>query len=146
MIDQQMFSGITQLILSEQFVAAEALEKAIIDAEKKSTPIIQYLVAHKLLNGQDFAIKAAAFFDLNAYNIDCLPQKYLSERITQTYHCLPLYQQKNTLLLATSNPLALDAIKEYHVFSGLEVEQVIVEASLLTTIIAIAIKKIPRMH
>ena len=141
MIDQQIFSGITQLILSEQFVAAEALEKAIIDAEKKSTPIIQYLVAHKLLNGQDFAIKAAAFFDLNAYNIDCLPQKYLSERITQTYHCLPLHQQKNTLLLATSNPLALDAIKEYHVFSGLEVEQVIVEASLLTTIIAIAIKK-----
>lgn len=145
-MDQHIFSGITQFILNEQFVGIDRLQAAIMDARKEQTPIIQYLVAHKLLNGQEFAIKAAeffdiTFFDIEAFNIDFLPQKYLSENITNTYHCLPLHKQKNTLLLATSNPLALDAIKEYHFFSGLEVEQLIVEASALTTVIARAIKK-----
>ncbi len=133
-------NAITSFILNEKLAEPDTLNDAITEANKSNTPLIKHLVINQVVDGKLFAIKAAEFFnlslfDLNAYNADFIPKKILSERINTTYHCMPIYRHGNKLFLATSNPMDVSAVREYRFASNLDVEQVIVEASILDKLI-----------
>ncbi len=55
----------------------------------------------------------------------------LPSPVGQRYRVLPLYQSKHGLLLATSDPLNFDAIRDVVMATGLEVEPVFVSESLI---------------
>ncbi len=132
--------GISSFLLSQNLIASEVLDEVIKAADKADERLISHLVSNKLLDSKLFAIEAAKFFnltlfDLNAYDLEFFPRKYLNERLITECHCLPLYKHKKMLLLATSDPLNLNAIREYRFFSNLDIEQVIVEEGMLSKLI-----------
>ena len=132
--------GINSFLLSQNLITNDALEVALDEVENSNEQLITHLINKKLLNESNFAIKAANFFnlplfDLNAYDLGFFPRSCLNDRLISDYTCLPIYKQNNTLFLATSDPLNLNAIKEYRFFSNLDIEQVIVEDSILKRLI-----------
>ncbi|WP_119342567.1 type IV-A pilus assembly ATPase PilB [Facilibium subflavum] len=133
-------NGITSFIVSQGLCNSKTIEEALKQSVQEGEPLLSYLAKNQIIDSRQFAIKAASFFgmtlfDLKAYNTDFLPQKYLNNRIISHYHCAPLYKKGNTLLLATSNPIDLRAVREYRFFTNLEIEQVIVEETALTELI-----------
>ncbi len=128
--------GISSFLLSRKLVSNNDLDTAIRAIDNSNEQLITHLIDKKLLDSKPFAIEAANFFnlplfDLTAYNLECFPRAFLNERLINDYSCLPLYKRGHSLLLATSDPLNLNAMSEFRFFSNLNIEQVIVEDTLL---------------
>ncbi|WP_151194310.1 type IV-A pilus assembly ATPase PilB [Cysteiniphilum sp. JM-1] len=124
--------GISSFLLSQNLINNDDLEQAIDEIDNSNEPLITHLINKKLLDANAFAIESSQFFnlplfDLNAYDLDFFPRAFLDERLINDYVCLPLYKKDNTLLLATSDPLNLNAVREFRFFSNLDIEQIIVD-------------------
>lgn len=132
--------GISSFLLSQNLINNDDLEQAIDEIDNSNEQLITHLINNKLLDANAFAIESSQFFnlplfDLNAYDLDFFPHAFLDERLMNDYVCLPLYKKDNTLLLATSDPLNLNAVREFRFFSNLDIEQIIVNDSLLRRLI-----------
>ncbi|WP_119329554.1 type IV-A pilus assembly ATPase PilB [Cysteiniphilum halobium] len=128
--------GISSFLLSQNLISNEDLEHAIDKIDDSNEQLITHLIHNKLLDANVFAIKSSQFFnlplfDLNAYDLDFFPRAFLDERLINDYVCLPLYKRDNVLLLATSDPLNLNAVREFRFFSNLDIEQVVVDDTIL---------------
>ncbi|WP_440994591.1 type IV-A pilus assembly ATPase PilB [Cysteiniphilum litorale] len=128
--------GISSFLLSQNLINNDDLEQAIDEIDNSNEPLITHLINKKLLDANAFAIESSQFFnlplfDLNAYDLDFFPRAFLDERLINDYVCLPLYKKDNALLLATSDPLNLNAVREFRFLSNLDIEQIIVDDTQL---------------
>lgn len=133
-------NGIISFLINQGLSDQATLEKANLEAQKSKVSLIHYLTARGIVDSRQFSLKSASFFgistfDLEAYNIEFIPHKYVNERIMSSHLCLPLYQYKDKLLLAIANPLDLSPVREYRFFTGLNVEYTLVDTLLLKQMI-----------
>lgn len=140
-------NGIISFLINQGLSDQSTLENANLEAQKNKVSLIHYLTAQGIVNSKQFALKSAHFFgistfDLEAYNVDFIPKKHINERIMLTHLCLPLYHNKDKLLLAIANPLDLAPVREYRFFTGLNIEYTLVDTLLLKQLVDAAIQKL----
>ncbi|WP_288011211.1 type IV-A pilus assembly ATPase PilB [Diaphorobacter sp.] len=75
------------------------------------------------------------FLDLNAMDVESLPQGLLDPKLVQKRRVLALYQRGNKLYVATSDPTHLQALDEVKFQTGQAVEPVVVEDDKLGKLI-----------
>lgn len=75
------------------------------------------------------------YLDLNAMDVESLPQGLLDPKLVQKRRVLALYQRGNKLYVATSDPTHLQALDEVKFQTGQAVEPVVVEDDKLGRLI-----------
>ena len=108
--------------------------------KKMTSSLLLSLVNEHHVNSKDFYLKCGDIFripilDVSVYNIDFFPEEMLHNRLVEEHHCLPIYNDKNILILAITNPFNNIAISEYRFFSKKNIESVLVDAAELSVII-----------
>ncbi|NOT85943.1 MAG: Flp pilus assembly complex ATPase component TadA, partial [Methylococcaceae bacterium] len=133
-------SGLPKFLVQHHLLAAQDVHKHIEDAKKKKTPIISYLVAHKLIDAATFASLASVAFglpllDLNAFDSRSLPSKVVNEKLISQHHALPLFKRGNKLFIAVSDPTNFQVLDEIKFHTRLNTEAILVEEDKLAKLI-----------
>ena len=100
----------------------------------------------ELIKGQRFKANQIAefaatsfgfpFMDLNAMDVDSLPQSLLDAKLIQKRRVIALYQRGNKLYVATSDPTHMQALDEVKFQTGQAVEPIVVEDDKLGKLVA----------
>ena len=96
------------------------------------TPLVSYLVENKLLASpvlaefceQEYGLP---LLDLDAFDLSEIPQKYLTHKLIDKHHALPIYTQGHTLYVALSDPTNVGALEDFGFNFGLHTEALLVD-------------------
>ncbi len=132
----QNFGGLAHLLVKEQLVSADAMQKALAESQQQQIGLISYLIENKLAPANKVAHLVAQhfgdpLFDLNALHLDSLPKDIVDEKTISKYGALPLFKRGNKLFVAMSDPTRLDAIDAISFNAKMSVETIVVEEDKL---------------
>ena len=130
------FGGLAHLFVSKELITADAMQKALADAQAQDAALIPFLVENKYAPANKIAqIIAYEFgeplFDLNALAMDSVPKDLVDEKIISRYGVLPLFRRGQKLFVGLSDPTRLDAIDAIAFNSKLSIEAIVVEEDKL---------------
>ena len=134
------FSGLLKCIVKEGLLTEADAQSHSAEAKKSQTPLISYLVSHKLINAKSIANLAATefglpFFDLSVFDKSLLPTDLVSENLIRQHHALPLFKRGNRLFIALSDPTNVQALDEIKFHTRLNTETILVEEDKLVATI-----------
>lgn len=144
-VNEQKLAGIGQLLVLENLLdKAKALE-CHHQALSEKTPLVRYLVTHKILSAKTIASIIAHNFgvpllDLNSIDIDTIPMQLVNESFIQRYAMVPLFTRGNDLYLAMDDPGQQNFLKEIQFHTGLNAQAIVVETDKLSALIERLIK------
>lgn len=103
---------------------------------KSHLEVQQYIAKNNWFTEQEILTEIAQRFhipylDLNFFDLACIPDDLLKEKLSDKHKVLPLFLRGRTLFLATANPASMSAAEDFQFSSGYNVEYVCVEASKL---------------
>ncbi|PJK15397.1 type IV-A pilus assembly ATPase PilB [Lysobacteraceae bacterium NML07-0707] len=129
-------AGITRRLVMDGVLSVDAARKAQDDATAARTPIANFLLENRLVNSAQLAAANAVEFGLPLFDIVSLtvsPEvlKLVSEELIQKHQILPLFKRDNRLFVGVADPVNQTGLSEVKFQTGLNVEPVLVEASLL---------------
>jgi len=95
------------------------------------------LVENELFTSKALADYCEAQFgipllDLDAIEINEIPQSFLNEKLIFKHHVLPVYSQNQTLYVAMADPSNVSALEDFGFSFGLHVEALLVEENKLS--------------
>ncbi|WP_066804106.1 type IV-A pilus assembly ATPase PilB [Moraxella oblonga] len=130
------FGGLAHLLVSNQLVAPDAMQKALAESQQQNMALVPYLVENKLAPAGKIASLLSHEFgdpllDLNALAPDSIPKDLVDEKVVNQYGVLPLFKRGNRLFLGMSDPTRLDAIDAIAFNTKLSVETIVVEEDKL---------------
>ncbi|MFK7865158.1 MAG: type IV-A pilus assembly ATPase PilB [Pseudohongiellaceae bacterium] len=133
--------GLARRLVSEKLIDESVAIAAITNAQEREQPFVSELVTNQILSGQTIAVAAAEEFgvpllDLDAFDIDYIPQKLVDAKLILKHNVLPLFKRANRLHLAVSDPSNLTAFDEIKFHTGINNDVVVVEEEKLAAAIA----------
>lgn len=139
-------SGLAKRLVNEGICSAETATDTVRLARENDKSFIVYAIEQNLISPYRAAIIASDEFgipllDLDALNIDTLPQKLIDEKLILEHHALPLAKRENRLLVAISDPTNLQALDDFKFQSGIQTEGIIVEDDKLSRTIESFLEK-----
>ncbi len=139
------FSGFTKQLIQDGLLTENDAKSYSREAQKNKTPLINYLVANKLVDSKTIASKASIefglpYFDLDAIDVRSLPMDLVSEKLIRNFHTLPLFTRGKTLFLAISDPTNMQALDDIKFQSRLHPETILVEENKLVKAIETALE------
>ncbi len=134
------FGGLARQIVNEGLVSAEAMQRAITDAQMEKVTLINYLVTKKLAKADKIAWVIArefgdSLFDLNMLDPSVIPKDIIDEKIVRQFAAVPIFKRGSRLFVAMSDPTRADALEAIRFSSRLAVEAVVVEEDKLAKLI-----------
>ncbi|MCF6766523.1 type IV-A pilus assembly ATPase PilB [Thiotrichales bacterium 19S3-7] len=137
-VDQ--LQGISSFLIKECAVDPQAITNAKLAIASSKESFLSYLSQHHLIDEVDFAHRAAKFYalpliDIKLVDPSVIPDKYLDDNLIKRYQVVPIFKRNNSLILATSQPLNVEAMQSYRFFSGMDVLCVLCIASELEAFI-----------
>ena len=144
--DSQLSGFITYLINEGLLTESEAINHNL-EAQKKNTPLLSYLVSNSFIKSKIIATKASVEYgvpllDLDAIDLHNLPLHLVNEKLIIKHRTLPLFIRGKTLFVALSDPTNLQALDEIKFQSQLHPETILVEEDKLTKAIDIALEAV----
>jgi type IV pilus assembly protein PilB len=138
---QSQLSGLGRAMVQKGLLAEREAEKLQAKANESGVTFVEELVAGKKFGEAEVAEFAAQTFgfpliDLNAFETDHLPVKFIDARALQGRRALPLYQRGNRLFVAISDPTNRAAMDQIKFQTGLHIEPVVVEDNKLGAVIS----------
>jgi type IV pilus assembly protein PilB len=133
---QSQLSGLARAMVQKGLLAEREAEKFQAKANETGVTFVEELVAGKKFSEAEVAEFAAHTFgfpliDLNAFETDHLPVKFIDAKALQGRRALPLYQRGNRLFVAISDPTNRAAMDQIKFQTGLHIEPVVVEDNKL---------------
>ena len=128
-------------MIQKGLLAEREAEKVQAKANETGVTFVEELVAGKKFGEAEVAEFAAQTFgfpliDLNAFETDHLPVKFIDAKALQGRRALPLYQRGNRLFVAISDPTNRAAMDQIKFQTGLHIEPVVVEDNKLGAVIS----------
>ncbi len=135
-------SGLARRLVRDGLLDEEHATQALKDSAKNKQPLVQHLVAQKILGAASIAAAASDEFgtpilDLEAFNLDSAPRNLVDSKLVKKHHALPLFKRGNRLFIAAADPTNLHALDEIKFNTGITTDAILVEADKL----GIAIEK-----
>jgi type IV pilus assembly protein PilB len=127
-------------MVQKGLLAEREAEKLQAKANETGVTFVEELIAGKKFGEAEVAEFAAQTFgfpliDLNAFETDHLPVKFVDAKALQGRRALPLYQRGNRLFVAISDPTNRAAMDQIKFQTGLHIEPVVVEDNKLGAVI-----------
>ncbi|TNF67274.1 MAG: type IV-A pilus assembly ATPase PilB [Gammaproteobacteria bacterium] len=124
LVDQ--LQGMSSFLIKECALDPQAITDAKRAIESSKQGLISYLSQNHLLDEVEFAYRASKFYalpliDIKTLDPSVIPDQYLDDNLVKRYHVIPIFKRNNRLVLATSQPLNVEAMQSYRFFSGMEV-------------------------
>jgi type IV pilus assembly protein PilB len=137
---QSQLSGLGRAMVQKGLLAEREAEQLQAKANEAGVTFVEELVSGKRFGEAEVAEFAAQTFgfpliDLNAFETDLLPVKFIDAKALQGRRALPLYQRGNRLFVAISDPTNRTAMDQIKFQTGLHIEPVVVEDSKLGAVI-----------
>ncbi|HEX5276693.1 MAG TPA: type IV-A pilus assembly ATPase PilB [Fluviicoccus sp.] len=134
------FGGLAKRLVMEGVVDANAMQKALVEAQREQISLVTYLVNNKLAKAAQIAWTMADEFgdpliDLDLIDPDLIPKDILDEKIIRKYNALPIFKRGKRLFVAMSDPTRLDAIDAIRFNTGMTVETIVAEEDRLLKLI-----------
>ena len=132
----QPLSGLAKRLVNEGIFSAEVAMEAAQEARNTKQTFIAHIIEKRLVSASRAASVAADEFgmpllDLDALDLDTLPQGIIDDKLITKHHALPLQKRENRLFIAISDPTNIQALDEFKFQSGCATEAVIVEEDKL---------------
>ncbi len=134
------FGGIARQFVNEKLTTPEKMQQALNSSQDSKTPLVSYLVTHKIIAARDIAALMSKnfgdpVFDLNALSPSVIPKDLVDEKIVRQFGILPIFQRGGRLYVGMSDPTRLDAIDAVKFGAKTSVEAVVVEEDKLQKLI-----------
>jgi type IV pilus assembly protein PilB len=128
-------------MVQKGLLAEREAEKLQAKANETGVTFVEELIAGKKFGEAEVAEFAAQTFgfpliDLNAFETEHLPAKFIDAKALQGRRALPLYQRGNRLFVAISDPTNRAAMDQIKFQTGLHIEPVVVEDNKLGAVIS----------
>ena len=125
-------NGLPRKLVSDGYLEEEKAVEALAAAKKEKITFTKYLVENKLVPSDTIALEASkefglAVFDLDALDLESIPQDIVDDKLVQKHHALPLYKRGNRLYIGISDPTNLAATDDIKFQTGINTEAVLVE-------------------
>jgi type IV pilus assembly protein PilB len=132
----QPLSGLAKRLVNDGVFSAEVAMDALTSARNANQSFVSYIIAQRLVSAHRAASAAAEEFglpllDLDAFNVESIPQGLIAENLITAHRALPLMQRDNRLFVAIADPTNLQALDEIKFHTGITTEAVIVEEDKL---------------
>lgn len=119
-----------QMLIDENLLTEEQLNKALVEQEKAGLKLGQYLIRHGFVTEQQLVDFLGRQFKLRKYHPDIFPFNIaLSQLIpieyTQKYQIAPLVRKGRLLTIAITDPLDINALDVIEMLTNCEVEAVV---------------------
>ncbi|GGA96681.1 type IV-A pilus assembly ATPase PilB [Agarivorans gilvus] len=106
-------------------------------SQQEQSAFTTVLVENELFTSKALADYCEAQFgipllDLDAIEINEIPQSFLNEKLIFKHHVLPVYSQNQTLYVAMADPSNVSALEDFGFSFGLHVEALLVEENKLS--------------
>jgi type IV pilus assembly protein PilB len=132
-------SGYANYLAEQQLLDKQTALNALQQAYANKSSYIDYLIKQRLLDEHQAAKTTSDYFglplcDISSFNLDSVPNEYLSIQIVRRRQALPLFAKGGLLYFAIIDP-TVEAIHEIRFLTGFDTRLFIVEASKLTHVI-----------
>ena len=125
-------SGLALSLVASALLSDEDSRKYSAEARQQRKPLITFLVENRILASaalaefceQEYGIP---LLDLDAFDLNEIPQKYLNQKLIEKHHALPIYTQGHTLYVAMSDPTNVAALEDFGFSFGLHTEALLVD-------------------
>jgi len=140
-------SGLAKRLIQDGILSQTQAEDALRVARKDKIPFVSYLIKDKICSSWKIAMAASEEFgapvmDLAAFDTHYCPQNLVDPRLLHKHRVLPLFKRGNRLYLAVSDPTDISAFDEIKFHTGLNIDVVVVDESLLAQAIVKLIDEI----
>lgn len=132
MSSQHKLSGISHTLIQEKLLTEEEARSIEEQAHASKTPFVSQVILSKKVNPLKIAVTTASafgfpYFNLDAFNLDYLPEKKIDLRLMQKNRVLALFIRNNVLFVAVSDPTNIHALDSVQFQMGMSVSPVVVE-------------------
>ncbi len=140
MLSEIINDELPQLLLENEYITRKQLEKAQKRAEEEGKTIDKVLVEMGFVTEKEIAQLLAQHFDVEFVDLDEIEvsqeiSKLLPEHMARRYMVAPISLQGDKLVVATIDPLNVDALDDIRLISGYDVKPVMVTETALNRLI-----------
>lgn len=134
------FSGLPQALLQANLFDAQQLEAIKRQSQSQKIPFIEALLKNNLISSTTLAEFCSKTFscpllDLNAINLQSLPDKLIDSRTIKNQQVVVLSKRDNKLSIAIADPTQTQALDQIKFQTGLAVEPIVVSHKQLMELI-----------
>ena len=138
--------GLAARLIGEGVLTAEQALDAENDAKAMHISLTRYLIDTLDVDSQELVEMASVefgvpIFDLEAMNLDMLPEHQIDAELMVKHHAVPLFRRGQNLFVAVSDPLNLSALDEFKFAAGINTDAVLVDDGALRKLIATLVEK-----
>ncbi|WP_133408338.1 type IV-A pilus assembly ATPase PilB [Parashewanella tropica] len=128
------------LLIRQQLIDNKKLEQLIKLANKNKLTFIQALIHDGVLTAKEIVELGHQEYhtpkmDLAEFDISSIPETFLNLKLIEQHRCLPLFEKKNRLYIATSDPTNFRALEDFQFNLGMHTEAVLVEDDKLSDVL-----------
>ncbi len=137
-------AGLIGRLIRDDLLTDQQAQTVQIEAARRRTPLIQYLVSQKVVDSRNIAVAASQEFgvpllDLDAIDRQTMPFSLVDEKLIRKHRVLPIHKRGGRLFLAVSDPTNDRALEEVRFNTGLATDAILVEETKLAAAIDQAI-------
>jgi type IV pilus assembly protein PilB len=138
---QSALSGVARMLVHAGKLQAKAAEDLMRQAREKKTSFVNSVIAAGLVSSSDLAhtlstALAVPLLDLNAMDVQRMPQNIIDNKLAQQYQVVVLGRRGSRLFIGGADPTDQDVVERIKFATQLTPEWVIVEHDKLTKLLA----------
>ena len=127
---------IAQLTASKKF-DSKKFAAAVSQARSEKRHVVSVIVETGLISSRELADfceqeYGIPLLDLEAFDLDDIPERFLKEKLIEKHHVLPIYSQGQTLYIAMSDPTNVAALEDFGFSFAMQAEALLVEEGKLS--------------
>ncbi|MCE2597388.1 type IV-A pilus assembly ATPase PilB [Motilimonas cestriensis] len=129
-------NGLISNLISRGLVAKEKVPSIASGIKNEKIPLVSYLVNESYISSKELADFCEAEYgipllDLDSFQLEDIPDKFINEKLIEKHHALPIYTQGHTLYIAMSDPTNVGALEDFGFSFAMHTEALLVEENKL---------------
>ncbi|WP_434340340.1 type IV-A pilus assembly ATPase PilB [Motilimonas cestriensis] len=131
-----MNSSLVMGLAQRGFIPKEHATSIIKNSAGEKVPLVTYLVREKHISSKELADYCESEYgipllDLDSFQLEDIPDKFINEKLIEKHHALPIYTQGHTLYIAMSDPTNVGALEDFGFSFAMHTEALLVEEDKL---------------
>ena len=128
------YQPLGKILVDKEIVDEAQMRKALIEQEESGRPIGEILIRKKYISEEHLAEALAnqkhlEVVDLLEYAINPKASALISQKVAQRNHLIPIDFKDNNLIVATANPLDIQALDNIGLITGFKITPVVATTS-----------------
>ncbi len=129
-------SGLISNLAARGFIPPDKAQTIQSSAANEKLPLVSFIVENKYISSKELADfceqeYGIPLLDLESFNLDDIPDKFINEKLIEKHHCLPIYTQGHTLYIAMADPTNVGALEDFGFSFAMHTEALLVEEDKL---------------